>query len=118
MIFARTLSLCVFLQAKTSCGCHQQPIILDTISSPKNNCYKDQPYFSFSTERSSFEFPNLDIITMGGLKKRGCFGAASRKRGEESSKFPIAIYCSTFFFNYLYKILRHFSCSKQKSLLQ
>jgi hypothetical protein len=37
---------------------------------------------------------------MGGLKKRGCFGAASLKRGEESSKFPIAIFCSTFFFNY------------------
>jgi hypothetical protein len=43
-------------------------------------------------------------VGMGGLKKRGCFGAASLKRGEESSKFPIAIFGSTFFFNYLYKI--------------
>ncbi len=34
---------------------------------------------------------------MGGIKKRGCFGAASLKRGEESSKFPIEIFCSTFF---------------------
>jgi hypothetical protein len=42
---------------------------------------------------------------MGGLKKRGCFGAASLKRGEESSKFPIAIFGSTFFCNFLYKIL-------------
>jgi hypothetical protein len=45
------------------------------------------------------------IVSMGGLKKRGCFGAASLKRGEESSKFPIAIFGSTFFFDYLYKIL-------------
>ncbi len=33
---------------------------------------------------------------MGGLKKWGCFGAASHKRSEESSKFPIAIFYSTF----------------------
>jgi hypothetical protein len=45
------------------------------------------------------------LALLGGLKKRGCFGAASLKRGEKSSKFSIAIFCSTFFFNYLYKNL-------------
>jgi hypothetical protein len=32
----------------------------------------------------------------GRVKKRGCFGAASLKMGEESSKFHIAFFCSTF----------------------
>ncbi len=33
---------------------------------------------------------------MGGLKKRGYFGAASLKRGEVSSKFPIVIFVPLF----------------------
>jgi len=33
------------------------------------------------------------------------FGAASLKRGEESSKFPVAIFCPPFFLHYFKTIL-------------
>jgi len=38
--------------------------------------------------------------TMGRYQRGVHFGAASLKRGEESSKFPIANFCPPFFLHY------------------
>jgi hypothetical protein len=41
-----------------------------------------------------------DIRVMGQYQRGVHFGAASLKRGEESSKFPVAIFCPPFFLHY------------------
>ena len=41
------------------------------------------------------------VIQWDGTRERVHFGAASRlKRGKESNKFPVAIFCPTFFLHY------------------
>jgi len=42
----------------------------------------------------------FNVDEMGRYQRGVHFGAASLKRGEESSKFPVAIFCPPFFLHY------------------
>jgi len=49
----------------------------------------------------SLIFTTLESFVMGWYQRGVHFGAASLKRGEERSKFPVAIFCPPFFLHYL-----------------
>jgi len=44
---------------------------------------------------------------MGRYQRGVHFGAASLKRGEESSKFPVAIFCPPFFLHYFTQFFKN-----------
>jgi len=62
----------------------------------------------------------LTFVVMGRYQRGVHFGAASLKRGEESSKFPVTIFLSFCpFFSYtIFKQFFNISSSKQKLLLK
>ncbi len=70
---------------------------------PKNSQKSTKTYYFWTARREvgALETYGHKQTTMGRFERGVHFGAVSLKRGEESSKFPVAIFCYTFFFDYL-----------------
>ncbi len=66
------------------------------------------------TERDDYFCVNFDHFQMGRYQRGVHFGAASLKKGEESSKFPFAIFCPIFSYT-IFKQFFNISAAQNKN---